>query len=117
MIEYRGVSYQCSMEFTLSVIGGKWKCLIVWHLGESTLRFNDLKRMLSGISQRMLTLQLRELENDGLVSRKIFAQVPPKVEYSLTDVGKGILPVLSSLSDWALRCFSPHVEGQPGPES
>lgn len=106
MVEYKGVLYQCSMEFTLSVIGGKWKCLIIWHLGSDALRFNELKRKLPKITQRMLTLQLRELESDGLVSRKVFSQALPKVEYSLTDAGRGLLPVLESLSDWARGSFS-----------
>jgi len=107
MVEYKGVSYHCSMEFTLSVIGGKWKCLIIWYLGVSALRFNELKRKLPKITQRMLTLQLRELESDGLVSRKVYSQGMPKVEYSLTDAGRSLLPVLGSLTDWARRCFSP----------
>ena len=106
MVEYKGVSYQCSMEFTLSVIGGKWKCLIIWYLGATALRFNELKRKLPKITQRMLTLQLRELESDGLVSRKVFSQGMPKVEYSLTDAGRSLLPVLGSLSEWARNCFS-----------
>lgn len=105
MIEYKGSSYHCSMEFTLSLIGGKWKCLIIWYLGENTLRFCELKRKLPGVTQRMLTLQLRELENDGIVNRKIFVQVPPKVEYSLTDAGKALIPVLLKLSDWALDFY------------
>ena len=117
MVEYKGVSYQCSMEFTLSVIGGKWKCLIIWYLGVSALRFNELKRKLPKITQRMLTLQLRELESDGLVSRKVFSQGMPKVEYSLTDAGKSLLPVLGSLSDWARSCFSsqPNCAGDRPP--
>lgn len=106
MIEYKGASYQCSMELTLSLIGGKWKCLIIWYLAETALRFCELKRKLPGVTQRMLTLQLRELENDGLVIRKIFVQMPPKVEYSLTDVGKMLIPVLSNLSEWALNCYT-----------
>ncbi len=111
MVEYKGVSYQCSMEFTLSVIGGKWKCLIVWYLGSNALRFNELKRKLPKITQRMLTLQLRELESDGLVSRKVFSQGMPKVEYSLTDAGRGLLPVLGSLSDWARSSFATQMGG------
>ena len=110
MVEYKGVSYQCSMEFTLSVIGGKWKCLIIWYLGSNALRFNELKRKLPKITQRMLTLQLRELESDGLVIRKVFSQGMPKVEYSLTDAGRGLLPVLGSLSDWARSSFATRMD-------
>ncbi len=105
MIEYNGSFYQCSMEFTLSLIGGKWKCLIIWYLSKGTLRFCELKRKLPNITQRMLTLQLRELESSGIVHRKVFAQVPPKVEYSLTASGKELIPVLRSLSTWALNCY------------
>lgn len=90
------------MELALDLIGGKWKSLILWHLGESTLRFSALKRTMPGITQKMLTQQLRELERDGLVSRFIYTEVPPKVEYSLTDAGKTLLPVLVMLYEWGI---------------
>jgi len=91
------------MELTLDLIGGKWKALIVWHLGENTLRFSDLKRTMPGITQKMLTQQLRELERDGLVHRFVYAEVPPKVEYSLTEAGKTLLPFLTSLYQWGVN--------------
>ena len=88
------------MELTLDLIGGKWKSLILWHIGENTLRFCELKKSLPKITQKMLTQQLRELEQDRLVKRFVYTQVPPKVEYSLTDAGKSILPVLNIMSQW-----------------
>lgn len=91
------------MELTLDIIGVKWKPLIIWHLGEKTLRFSELKRALPNITQKMLTQQLRALEEDQLVNRFVYAEVPPKVEYSLTEKGKTLLPVLSTLCEWAIE--------------
>lgn len=102
MIKFRNTEYQCSMELTLDLIGGKWKALILWHLGENTLRFSELRKILPQITQKMLTQQLRELEECGLVNRFIYTQIPPKVEYSLTAAGKSLLPVLTALCQWGL---------------
>ncbi|SDF20854.1 winged helix-turn-helix transcriptional regulator [Sporomusa acidovorans] len=103
MITFKNNQYQCSMELTLELIGGKWKSLILWHLGEKTLRFSELKKTLPKITQKMLTQQLRELEASGLVSRFIYTQIPPKVEYSLTPAGKSLLPILETLCQWGLN--------------
>jgi DNA-binding HxlR family transcriptional regulator len=100
MITFKNIEYQCSMELTLDLIGGKWKALILWHLGESTLRFSELKKTLPKITQKMFTHQLRELEASGLVNRLIYRQVPPKVEYSLTPAGKSLLPILETMCQW-----------------
>ena len=100
MIRFNEMEYQCSMELTLDLIGGKWKALILWHLGENTLRFSELKKTLPKITQKMLTQQLRELEASGLVDRFIYTQIPPKVEYSLTTAGKSLLPILATLCSW-----------------
>lgn len=100
MISYNGSEYQCSMELTLDIIGGKWKALILWYLGENTLRFSELKKSLPRVTPKMLTQQLRELEARGLVTRYIYTQIPPKVEYSLTAAGKSLLPILASLCQW-----------------
>ena len=93
----------CPVNTTLSVIGGKWKVLILYHLAEQTQRFNELRRLLPEITQRMLTLQLRELEEDGLIHREVYPVVPPKVEYSLTDFGRTLLPVIGSMHQWGVE--------------
>lgn len=90
----------CGVAVTLELIGGKWKGVILWHLCQKVLRFSQLKRRITGITQKMLTQQLRELERDGLVHRKVFAEVPPRVEYSLTDLGRSLQPVLQLMCDW-----------------
>lgn len=103
MITFRNTQYQCSMELTLDLIGGKWKALILWHLRENTLRFSELRRELPQVTQKMLTQQLRELEDSGLVLRHIYTQVPPKVEYSLSDAGRSLLPILAMLCEWGVN--------------
>lgn len=90
----------CPVEASLELIGGKGKGLILYHLLAGTLRFNELKKQLSWITGRVLTRQLRELEHFGLVSRKVYAQVPPKVEYSLTPEGESLRPLILLLRDW-----------------
>mgnify|MGYP002651795917 CR=1 FL=1 len=93
--------FNCEKELTLYVIGGKWKMLILWHLGkEGTKRFGELKALMPGITQRMLVNQLRELEDDLIVERKVYPVVPPKVEYSLTEKGKSLMPILDSMYKW-----------------
>lgn len=90
----------CPVEATIGLIGGKYKSLILWKLAGGTLRFSQLKREVSCATPKMLTQQLRELEADGLIVRKVFPVVPPKVEYSLTDFGKSIRPVLEAMYAW-----------------
>lgn len=91
----------CPVEAALDLIGGKWKAIILFRILEETRRFNELRRLLPGLTQRMLTNQLRELERDGLIARKVYAEVPPKVEYSMTAFGKTLEPVLLTLKQWA----------------
>lgn len=86
---------------TIAMISDKWKVLIICKLRKGTLRFNELKRELQGVTQRVLTHQLRELEADGLVKRTIYAEVPPRVEYALTEVGRTLVPILDNLEEWA----------------
>lgn len=90
----------CPVEFTLDVIGGKWKGILIYHLMDGTKRFNEFRRICPGITQRMLTLQLRELEEDGVVHREVYHQIPPKVEYSLTEFGKTLTPIIKLMKDW-----------------
>ena len=90
----------CPVETTLEMIGGKYKALILWHLSEGTLRFSELKKAISNATPKMLTQQLRELERDKLIHRKVYPVIPPKVEYSLTETGCSLLPVLIAMRDW-----------------
>lgn len=92
----------CPVEAALDVVGGKWKPLILFRLSGGTLRFAELQRAMPAVTQRMLTLQLRELERDGLVRRVVHAEVPPRVEYSITDAAQGLMPILATLGEWAV---------------
>ncbi len=96
--------YGCSVEVTIDVIGGKWKPLILFHLLEAPggvpLRFSELRRAIGAVTQRSLTLHLRELERDGLLTRRVYAEVPPRVEYGLTPCGHTAVPVLRAMNAW-----------------
>ncbi|MGY2644098.1 transcriptional regulator HypR [Bacillus inaquosorum] len=90
----------CPVEFTLDVIGGKWKGILFYHMIDGKKRFNEFRRICPSITQRMLTLQLRELEADGIVHREVYHQVPPKVEYSLTEFGRTLEPIVLQMKEW-----------------
>lgn len=119
------ITNNCPVAITLELIGGKYKALILWHLSESKLRFSELRKVVAGATPKMLTQQLRELEADALIHREVFPIIPPKVEYSLTELGKSLIPVLMAMRDWGsgyLRtkdlesnCFMMH--SQPLPHS
>ena len=98
--------YHLAVEATLDVIGGKWKPIILCHLGEKSHRNGELKKMIPNISQKVLTQQLRELEQDGIISRKIYGEVPPRVEYSLTKEGRSLREILLAMSDWGEKRVS-----------
>ncbi|CEJ44901.1 winged helix-turn-helix transcriptional regulator [Umezakia ovalisporum] len=95
--------YTCEVETTLKIIGGRWKVLIIRELISGVKRFGELQRGLPGITQKMLTQQLREMEEDGIVHREVYAQIPPKVEYSLTSLGESLLPILYAMHEWAVK--------------
>ena len=99
-LRYRDKEYTCGIDVTLAVVGGKWKASILWHLARQTMRFSDLQRQFTETTRKMLTQQLRELEADGLVHREVYPQVPPKVEYSLTEQGRSLSPILELMCDW-----------------
>ncbi|MGB7623539.1 MAG: helix-turn-helix domain-containing protein [Terriglobia bacterium] len=91
---------KCPAEMTLRVIGGRWKVPILYHLSYGVKRFSELQRSMNGVTQKVLTQQLREMERDGILHREVFAQVPPKVEYSLTGWGKSLKPVIDAMCEW-----------------
>jgi DNA-binding HxlR family transcriptional regulator len=94
------ITDKCPMRRVQKLIAGKWKLMLLWHLGEQKRRFNELRRLAPEVSQRVLTQQLRDLERDGLVHREIYREIPPKVEYSLTPKGRSLLPLLGELCKW-----------------
>src|SRR3954466_1575151 len=98
--KYHGIT-ECPITATIDVIGGKWKPIIIWLLMEKTHRFGELKKTIPGIALKVLSRQLKELEADGIVSREVFAEVPPRVEYSLTAKGSSLSEVMVRLSDWS----------------
>ncbi|MHA2959318.1 winged helix-turn-helix transcriptional regulator [Priestia megaterium] len=93
----------CPVTQTQDIIAGKWKIIILWHLSTKTRRFNELQRLLPNISKGILTRQLRELEEDQMVHREVYKEVPPKVEYSLTPLGESFLPILHSMGEWSKK--------------
>lgn len=96
----------CEVEITLEIIGGRWKVLIIRELMSGVKRFGELQRALPGITQKMLTQQLREMEDDGIIHREVYPQIPPKVEYSLTPLGQSLQPILNAMHEWAVKHFS-----------
>ncbi|HFJ9439649.1 MarR family transcriptional regulator [Bacillus thuringiensis serovar roskildiensis] len=104
--------YSCPVEAMVEVIGGKWKGVILYHLLDGTKRFNELKRLKPNITQRMLTLQLRELEADGIIHREVYREVPPKVEYSLTELGESLRPMILLMMEWATHNMEKVLENR-----
>jgi DNA-binding HxlR family transcriptional regulator len=95
-----GKEYHCAMDITMHYIGGKWKTVVLWYLRKERKRFSELRRLIPNITEKMLSLQLKDLERDGIVGRKIYPEVPPKVEYFLTDFGKSLIPMLEEIALW-----------------
>ncbi len=96
-------NFGCPVEAALEAIGGKWKGVILYHLQSGPKRFNELRRLIPDVTQRMLTKQLRELESDQIINRHVYAEVPPRVEYSLTDFGGTLTPILAALKEWGTQ--------------
>lgn len=98
---YNGRKYPCCASLTMGIIGGKWKTVILFHLREGALRYNVLRKSMPTVTERTLSLQLKKLEDDGVIKRKVYTSKPPlKVEYSLTNLGKTLIPVVQSIADW-----------------
>lgn len=100
IVQLYGKEYHCAMDITMDYIGGKWKTVVLWYLRKNKKRFSELKRLIPNITEKMLSIQLKNLESDGIVGRKIYAEVPPKVEYYLTDFGKTLIPALEEIALW-----------------
>jgi DNA-binding HxlR family transcriptional regulator len=96
----KNINKNCPLTYTVGIIGGRWKPIILWKISLGLKRFGELRTAIPLVSERMLTLQLRELEGDGIINRKVFAEVPPKVEYTLTNKGKSLTPILKKLWTW-----------------
>ncbi len=103
MYKFKGKEYPCCASLTMGVIGGKWKTVILYHLIDGTLRYNELRKEMPTVTERTLSLQLKTLEEDGIIKRKVYTSKPPlKVEYSLTDLGKTLIPVIQSIANWGV---------------
>jgi DNA-binding HxlR family transcriptional regulator len=106
----------CALEASLHLIDGKWKVIILYHLQQGTQRFGELRRLMPGITQRMLTKQLRALEDDRLIIRKVYAEVPPRVEYRLSEIGESLRPVIDTLKAWG-QSHRERLSGAPAPDA
>jgi DNA-binding HxlR family transcriptional regulator len=98
-----GAYYYCPVDLTLHIVGGRWKGIVIWNLRDGVKRFSELKRILVTINDKMLSQVLKELETQGVVTRKVYEVVPPKVEYSLTKEGKKLLPIMQAMSDYGTK--------------
>ncbi len=102
--DIEGNLFHCGTNVTLHFIGGKWKSVIVWYLRKGTMRFSELKRLMPDITEKMLSIQLKALEGDGLIKRTVFGTKPPlRVEYALSEFGEGFVPVIRSITEWGIR--------------
>lgn len=101
VLRFRGNEYPCCASLTMGIIGGKWKTVILFHLMNDKLRYNELRKEMPSVTERTLSLQLKALEEDGLIKRTVYTSKPPlKVEYSLTDFGKTLIPLIQSIANW-----------------
>ncbi|MDF2882359.1 MAG: putative transcriptional regulator [Clostridiaceae bacterium] len=106
MIDCNGKKYVCFLDFAMDLIRGKWKAVLLCHLYEEPKRFLELQRITNGISQKVLNEKLKELENDGLIDKVIYAEIPPKVEYYLTNKGKDLTEIIKELENWSIKYYS-----------
>ncbi len=106
-------TFQCPMELAMSIIGGKYKAVIIWHLIENTLRYNEIQKFIPKATPKMLSQQLKELEADGIINKTMYPVIPPKTEYSLTELGKTLVPIIQDLESWGDKYFK--ILGLPNP--
>lgn len=99
-IKLHGREYHCALDITMNYIGGKWKTVVLWYLRKEKKRFSELRKLIPAITEKMLSIQLKQLEKDGLVGRKVYGEVPPRVEYFLTDFGQTLVPMLEEIARW-----------------
>ena len=100
IFKLNGKEFHCAMDITMHYIGGKWKTVVLWYLRKDRKRFSELRKLIPNITEKMLSLQLKALEQDGIVAKKIYPEVPPRVEYFLTDFGKTLIPMLEEIAKW-----------------
>jgi DNA-binding HxlR family transcriptional regulator len=100
IIVLKGQEFHCAMDVTMRYIGGKWKTVVLWYLRKDKKRFSELRKLIPNITEKMLSLQLKDLEKDGVVTRKVYPEVPPRVEYYLTPFGKSMIPMLEEIAKW-----------------
>ena len=111
MYNVNGKEYPCCTSVTMGIIGGKWKTVILFHLIEGPLRYNELRKKIGSVTERTLSLQLKSLEEDKVIRRKVYTSKPPlKVEYSLTDFGQTLVPLLNSIADWGVHVVENYGE-------
>ena len=109
MLEYKGKKYVCHLDLGMEILKGKWKSLILYHLTEEPVRFLELQRRVEGISQKVLNEQLKALESEGLVNKKIYPEVPPRVEYFISKKGAELMPALRIITDWAQKYMGEQI--------
>ena len=107
-IRLNGRLYHCALDVTMDLVGGKWKTIVLWYLRKDKLRFSELRKLIPGITEKMLSMQLRQLEQDGFVSRTVYPEVPPRVEYALTPHGRTLLPLLEEIAAWGRMMGKKH---------
>ncbi|MEM8510083.1 MAG: winged helix-turn-helix transcriptional regulator [Bacteroidota bacterium] len=111
MYRVKGKEYPCCTSVTMGIIGGKWKTVILFYLIEGPLRYNEIRKKMPGVTERTLSLQLQQLQADGVITRKVYTQKPPlKVEYALTDFGKTLIPLLQTIADWGDYVVTNHSD-------
>lgn len=109
MYKFKEKEYPCCTSLTMGIIGGKWKTVILFHLIDGALRYNELRKEMPTVTERTLSLQLKTLEEDGIIKRTVYTSKPPlKVEYSLTDFGKTLIPLITSIADWGAFAIENH---------